>query len=134
MKRIAAIDYGLKRIGIALSDPTGSMAFPFKTVEGGKKAALHVKEALKEHVLEKIIIGLPLLMNGQEGEMVHAVRAFAEELDKLMQIPILFLDERLTSAQADKSLKEISCNRKKRSAKIDTAAAALLLQHYLDTL
>jgi putative Holliday junction resolvase len=134
-KRIAAIDYGLKRIGIALSDSTGSMAFPFATVEGGKKGAAHVMQALEKYKQEitKIIVGLPLLMNGKEGDMAQAVRLFVKELEALADLPILLLDERLSSAQADKSLKENLFNRKKRSSKIDMAAATLLLQNYLDT-
>jgi RNAse H-fold protein YqgF len=134
-KRIAAIDFGLKRIGISLTDPTGSMAFPFATVEGGKKGPAHVMQALEKHKREiaKIIVGLPLLMNGKEGDMAQAVRTFAKELETLVNLPILLLDERLSSAQAEKSLKENSFNRKKRSSKIDMAAATLLLQNYLDT-
>ncbi len=135
-QRMAAIDFGLKRIGIALSDPRGKLASPLKTVDGGKRGAIHVVEALRpyQQELTKILVGLPLLMNGKEGDMAMAVRVFAQELETLMPIPILLLDERLSSAQADKSLKELSFNRKKRSSKIDMAAATLLLQNYLDTL
>ena len=136
MTRIAGIDYGLKRIGLALTDSMGKMAFPFKTVEGGKKGVFHVAEALRpyQRELTLIILGLPLLMNGKEGEMAQLVRLFAGELEAYLKIPVLLLDERLSSSQAEKSLKELSFNRKKRSAKIDTAAATLLLQNYLDTL
>ncbi len=135
-QRIAAIDFGLKRIGIALSDPRGKLASPFKTVDGGKKGAVHVVEALRpyQQEIKTILIGLPLLMNGKEGDMAILVRTFAQELENLIHIPILLLDERLSSAQADRSLKELSFNRKKRSTKIDMAAATLLLQNYLDTL
>jgi len=132
-KRLAAIDFGLKRIGIALSDPTNFLASPFTTVEGGRNAVQNVANALKDHPISQILIGLPLLMNGKEGDMAHLVRIFAQKLEELTHIPILFIDERLSSAQADKILKERSFNRKQRSSKIDTTAATLLLQHYLDS-
>ena len=133
--RVAAIDYGLKRIGIAVSDASGKLAFPLAKVEGGRKAVTNVAKALesKKNELAKIIVGHPLLMNGQEGEMAISSRKFAEELEKAICLPVLLWDERLSSAQADRNLRELSLNRKERSAKIDTAAATLLLQSYLDS-
>lgn len=131
-QRIAAIDFGLKRIGIALSDLSQTLASPFKVVEGGRKAVENVVCALQNQPLAKIIVGLPLLLNGKEGDMAAAVRAFAKALETALNIPILLIDERLSSAQAEKRLKESSFNRKERSSKIDTAAATLLLQQYLD--
>lgn len=132
-KRLAAIDFGLKRIGIALSDPTNFLASPLTTVEGGKNAIPNIIRVLSAYPLEKILVGLPLLMNGKDSDMTTLVRTFAQNLEAAIHIPTLLIDERLTSAQADKFLKEQSFNRKQRSSKIDTAAATLLLQHYLDS-
>ena len=132
MGRIAAIDYGLKRIGIAVSDERGKIAFPMTTVEGGKKGAENVAAALKGKNDEKVLLGLPLLLNGKEGDMAIAVRKFSTELEKVLSLPIILWDERLSSVGADRQLRELSLNRKERSEKIDAATAALLLQSYLD--
>ncbi|MBX9745138.1 MAG: Holliday junction resolvase RuvX [Chlamydiales bacterium] len=133
--RIAAIDYGEKRIGIALSDSNCRIALPLTTVEGGRNAVSNVLKALESYKgqIRLIVIGLPLLMNGTEGTMAQNVRAFAKKLESTSQLPLVFLDERLSSAQADRQLQEISMNRKARSSKIDMTAATLLLQHYLDS-
>lgn len=132
MGRIAAIDYGLKRIGIALSDPGKKIALPYKTVAGGRQAVQEVKQALKEKDVEKIVLGLPLLMNGQKGDMAIAVEKFGAQLNEALHIPVIFRDERLSSKGADASLKEISLNRKQRSERMDETAAMLLLQSFLD--
>lgn len=134
MPRIAAIDFGLKRIGIALSDERKKIALPLVTVEGGKKAVANTIAALekKQGDIEKIIVGLPLLMNGEKGPMAKEVEAFAKALEIATGIPIEFLDERLSSKMADQRLRELSLNRKERTERLDMAAAALLLQSYLD--
>lgn len=134
MPRIAAIDFGLKRIGIAISDDRKKLAFPFKVVEGGKRAVEHTAAALQPKIgeIEKILVGLPLLMSGEKGEMALAAEAFAEALEKAVNIPVELCDERLSSKHADRSLRELLVRRKDRSAQIDMSAAALLLQSYLD--
>jgi len=133
-KRVAAIDYGEKRIGIAISDPSGRIALPLTQVAGGKQALSHIEKALASYKndLLRIVVGLPLLLSGQESEMTKKVRLFGEELEKFFSLPVVFVDERLSSKQADKQLKELSYNRKKRNEKIDIVSAALLLQHHLD--
>ncbi len=134
MGRIAAIDFGLKRIGIALSDERKKIAFPLETVAGGKKAIENIKKALGSRLkeVELILIGLPLLMNGQEGDMALAVKKFGAELEASLTIPVQTIDERLSSKMADRSMREFHLNRKERTEMIDTAAAAMLLQSYLD--
>lgn len=132
MGRVAAIDYGLKRIGIALSDAGKKIAFPYQTVPGGRQAIASIATALKGQDVEKIILGLPLLMNGQKGDMALEVEKFAKILEESLKIPVIFRDERLSSRGAEATLKEISLNRKQRSARIDETAATLLLQSFLD--
>ncbi len=132
MGRIAAIDFGLKRIGIALSDAGKKIALPLTTVEGGKKAIENIAQALHNKDVELILLGLPILMNGKKGDMAELVEKFGASLEAALKIPILFRDERLSSKQADTGLREISLNRKERSAKIDVTAATFLLQTYLD--
>ncbi len=132
MGRIAAIDYGLKRIGIALSDAGKKIAFPYRTVPGGRRGIAEIATALKGQDVEKVLLGLPLLMNGQKGDMALEVEKFAKALEEALHIPIVLRDERLSSRGAEASLKEISLNRKQRSARIDETAATLLLQSFLD--
>jgi putative Holliday junction resolvase len=134
MKRIIAIDFGLKRIGIAISDGGQKIAFPLETVAGGNGAMLNIKTALKDKLseIEKILVGLPVLLNGKEGDMAILVKTFAKSLEDAFQLPVELIDERFTSRMADQNLKEIHLNRKERTAKLDTAAAAILLQAYLD--
>lgn len=132
MKRVAAIDFGLKRIGIAISDENKRIALPLTTVEGGKKAVANILAALKGKEVEKFLIGYPLLMSGKKGEMAELVEKFAAELESISHIPVILQDERLSSKHAEASLREISMNREKRTEKIDMIAATFLLQSYLD--
>ncbi len=129
MGRIAAIDYGLKRIGIAISDERKRIALPLTTVEGGKKAIENIAAAIREKNVERLVMGLPLLMNGKKGEMAEAVEKFAKAIEEALKIPVTLLDERLSSRQAER---EIPLNRKARSERIDQVAATLILQSYLD--
>jgi putative Holliday junction resolvase len=132
--RIAAIDWGLKRIGIAVSDENKKIALPLKTVAGGKQGVSEVLKALAAKEIELILVGLPLLLNGKEGDMTQAVRQFAKELELSCKIPIKFIDERFSSKLADQSLKEIHLKRKERKEMMDITAAVILLQGYLDCL
>ena len=132
--RIAAVDWGLKRIGIAISDERKKISLPLKTVAGGKQGASEVVKALSSKQVELILVGLPLLLNGKEGESALAVKQFAKELELLSKIPIQFIDERFSSKLADQSLKEIHLKRKERKEMMDITAAVILLQGYLDCL
>ncbi len=133
MARVAAIDFGLKRIGLAVSDKDRKIALPVDVVEGGKKALQSIREALPLKEIDLIIVGLPLEMNGKKGLMAEKIENFAKVLEEAFEIPVQLIDERLSSKGADVQLKEISLNRKSRSEKIDMIAATLLLQTYLET-
>lgn len=137
MSRLLAIDYGRKRIGLAKTDLTQSMAFPHGVIEAKNTLEETIKVVHKEIStllpVEKIIMGLPLEMSGKVGPMAEEVKKFAEALSKVTPIEIVFWDERLSSSQVEKSLKELDYNRKKRAAHSDTAAACLILQNYLDS-
>lgn len=132
--RIAAIDFGFKRIGIAISDDRKQIAFPLQVVAGGKQGVKNTVAALqtKRSELEKVLVGLPLLMNGTKGEMAQAAENFAKKLELELKIPIELIDERLSSRHAEQSLKELALNRKERAEQLDMSSAALLLQSYLD--
>ncbi|HSX13506.1 MAG TPA: Holliday junction resolvase RuvX [Chlamydiales bacterium] len=130
MKRIVSIDFGLKRCGLAISNPTQTMALPWTTVE--PKQIISTITKRKEEI-EGIIIGLPLLMSGAKSEMAGRVEAFAKELEIALQMPVALFDERLSSKHAEAVLRETGDSRKSRSAKTDEVAATLLLQSYLDS-
>lgn len=132
MGRIASIDFGLKRIGLALSDQQRRIALPLTVVEGGKKAVQNVRAALPLKEISLIVIGMPLELSGKKGPMAELVEQFAKQLHDALQIPIHFIDERLSSKLADAHLKEFSFNGKQRREKIDMVAATLILQTYLD--
>lgn len=129
MGRIICIDFGKKRIGLAWSDPSHTLALPGPTIEGGLDAVCKV---LSQFEIDTIVVGLPLLLNGTKGEMALLAEQFGEALQKRLHVEVVFFDERLSSRQAEVLLQERSLRRKERSAKIDTAAATLLLQAYLD--
>lgn len=134
--RLVGIDFGLKRIGVALSDPRQVIATPFLVIElSGSlvKTAIALKGKLAAYKdLGGIVVGLPLHLSGEESELSLLARKFAAALEEQFSLPLIFWDERLTSAQVEKSLKETSCTRKKRAQLSDTLAAALILQNYLD--
>lgn len=136
MGRIACIDYGKARLGLAVSDERAILAQsrPFiPAARSLEETAKRVAEELKKQgPLTTILIGLPLHLSGKESPMSEEVRKFADLLGAFCSTPIVLWDERLSTAQADKSLKEANLNRKKRAAVVDSFSAALLLQGYLD--
>ena len=139
MTRIAAIDYGRARIGLAITDESQRVALPLKTVPSAKTLALSAKKIIEELTvylpkIEKIVLGLPLMLSGKKGEMALEVEKFKEELEKITEIPIILWDERLTSAQAETSLKEMDLTRKQRAKQSDSTAAYIILQNFLDAL
>lgn len=137
MGRILSIDYGKKRIGIALSDPMKIVASPLKTIHAGKNdketLALIVQE-IESYDLETIIIGLPLLLSGKESETSLLVRKLVATLEEKITTPIILWDERLTSKQVERVMMEGNVKRKKRTEHVDTLSATLILQSYMDTL
>ena len=136
MGRILGIDFGLKRIGLALSDPLKIIASPIKTVQFSTSLEFTVEIILKELAqVEKIVLGLPLLLSGQDSETTKLVRKFAAILMEKTKLPIVLWDERLTSSQVNKFLKsQGKMNRKNRSQHVDKMCATLILQNYLDGL
>ena len=128
-KRIVAVDFGTKRCGLAISNETKSMALPWTTVS--LSTIIPTIQKRKEEI-DSIIVGLPLLMNGQKAEMAKAVEAFAEKLEIALELPIILFDERLSSKHAESALRETGQKRKAIAKKTDETAATFLLQSYLD--
>lgn len=141
--RIVGIDWGLARLGIALSDTSKLLATPLKTLTAEKKALDTAKKLLAEllahatankYQIEAIVMGMPLMMSGKAGFQADEVKNFIELLKSLTDIPIITWDERLTTSMAERSLKESSLTRKKRAQVVDSIAAIIILQNYLDHL
>ena len=133
--RVLAIDHGTVRMGIAVSDPGGIVATPLEYIPaepfGGFLARL--KELIKEKEVEMILVGMPRNMDGSYDPAAAKVREFVAVLKENIIVPIKTWDERLTSAQANRFLLQANVRRKDRKQKVDRAAAAILLQSFLDS-
>ena len=134
--RILAIDHGSKRIGIALSDELKMIAQPLEFVPAKPfpDFVTRLRELLDEKEVELILVGMPRNMDGSYGEAAVQVEEFVDSLKSEVSVPVRTWDERLTSAQANRSLIEANVGRQKRKETVDAIAAALLLQSYLDRL
>ena len=140
--RALGLDVGSRRIGTALSDQLGLLAAPWRTVQVGRGRELaEIASMVAEREIEIIVIGLPVSLDGTEGPQALTVRAFAERLVAHLAtarpaasaaIPIAFADERFTTAEAERLLLQRNLSREERRARIDAAAAAIMLQDWLD--
>ncbi len=140
-KRIVAIDYGLARIGMAISDPRSIIATPLPTLLAEKRleatvekvvGTLHEIEEKYRCLVDCMVVGLPLLLSGKRSHITEEVELFIEKMRKKIDIPIIPWDERLSSVQAERVLREENLTRKKRSRAIDSVSAIVILQNYLD--
>lgn len=141
--RFIGVDYGMARLGISVSDESKLIAMPLIVMRAEKKTERTVTKFLKElerhqkerdYVVSGIIVGLPLLMSGKVGFLADEVKNFIELLRQVSTIPVSTWDERLTTVQAERSLRESSMTRKRRTEYVDTVAAVIILQNYLDSL
>ena len=132
--RIMGLDLGEKRIGIAFSDPMGWTAQGHSILQrkGLKKDLSYLQELCQEFQVEKIVLGLPLNMNGTMGPRALETQEFARALQEALKIPVDFWDERLSSKSAERVLLEADLSRKRRKELIDKIAAVHILQAYLD--
>jgi len=134
LKRWLSLDLGHVRIGVALSDPLGLTAQPLTVLEaaGTQKDMIAIGELVNQYEVTQVIVGLPLNMDGTESATTKKVREFTQKLSGKLNIPVYFVDERLTSKQAERALIEGNVRRENRKGKIDKVAAALLLQAALE--
>ena len=135
--RYLGLDYGEKTVGIALSDALFMTAQPFETVfrkEENKlrRTLARIQEICREQEVSKIILGLPLSMDGSDSETTVKVRAFKEVLERRTGLPVVFQDERLTTVEADGILEEMEVPASERKAYIDKIAAAVILREYMN--
>ena len=132
--RIAGIDYGTKRIGIAISDPGHAIASPHEnyTRNGWEADAIRFQRLVAEDDIIQFVVGLPLHVSGDESPKSKEAREFGAWLQDLTAIPVEFFDERYTSAESEAMLIDIDMTRKQRKKRLDMLAAQLILKGYLD--
>ena len=137
--RIMGLDFGSKTVGVAVSDPLLITAQGLEIIRRKEENKLRqtlarIEELITEYEVEEIVLGLPKNMNGTEGPSCDMAKEFAAEVEKAVDTPIVFWDERLTSRIAENAMIEADLSRKKRKQKVDSLAAILILQNYLDYL
>jgi putative holliday junction resolvase len=132
--RVLALDVGDVRIGVALSDETGTIATGLPTIErvGPRKDVKAVVALVREHAAGEVVVGLPKRLDGTLGPQAEKVLAFLETLRHPAGVPVVPWDERFTTKMAEAALIEADVSRRGRKAKIDQVAAVLILQSYLD--
>ena len=133
--RILALDVGSRRIGLAVSDPLGITAQGLDTLYRKNKRTdfEHLERVIRDYAVRELVVGLPLRMSGAEGTQSVKMTAFAEELRKRFQLPVHLWDERLTSAEAHRILREAELSIEKRKHAVDRMAAVLILQNFLES-
>jgi putative Holliday junction resolvase len=133
--RILGLDVGSKTIGVAVSDPLGFTAQGLPTIRRQKKRLDFEKleTLIRQYQVTQIVVGLPLRMSGVEGIQAEKMQVFAEELRKRFHLPVHLWDERLTSAQANRLLRETEMSIKRRGEVVDQMAAVLILQSFMES-
>jgi putative Holliday junction resolvase len=137
--RVLGVDFGERRVGLAVSDATGMLARPLETlvVRGGADAVKRVVDAIErlardDDGLGRIVVGMPARLDGTPTHATHRVAAFVDALRKRTTVPVVTEGEQLTSREAESRLARHERDWKKRKAQLDAAAAAIILQDYLD--
>ena len=133
--RILGLDFGERRIGVALSDASAITAQPLTVIErhGLAKDIQSIEALIRQHAVESIVMGLPLTLEGERGPQAQRALAFGSELKRATQIPLEWVDERFTTAQGIKALSEAGESGRQQRKRIDQVAAQLILQSYLDS-
>jgi putative Holliday junction resolvase len=134
-KRILGLDVGARRIGIAVSDPLGITAQGLETLQRRNKKSdfAELERVIREFEVKEIVVGLPLRMSGLEGTQAEKMQIFAEDLRKRFRLPVHLWDERLTSAEANRLLRETELSIEKRGKAVDRMAAVLILQGWMES-
>ena len=134
--RILGVDWGEKRIGLAISDPLRITAQPLDTVicSSPRKSAEEVARVTRAYKIELAVIGLPLRFNGTSGSQAQRVRAWGEKFSRVRALPVVYRDERMTSQEAERVLLQADLRRKRRRETTDRLAAQIILQGYLNQL
>lgn len=136
MPRILAVDWGERRVGIAISDPQGILATGLPTIQArDREAALAaLARVVEEQEASRVVVGLPLLLSGERGEAARSAQAFADALAQRVAVPVDTYDERLTSALSQRRLREVGVRAGRHKHRVDQGAAVALLESYLQRL
>ena len=134
MSRVLGIDYGERRVGLAISDPLRVLATPLETIEvQSDKQTLRAIEAVCQRAeITELVLGFPINMDGTHGLMAEKVKTFADQLDARLRLPVHLQDERMSSAEAQRVLLAADVSRQGRKKVVDKLAAQLILQSWLD--
>jgi putative holliday junction resolvase len=132
--RLLGLDIGERRIGVAVSDPAGRVATPLAVLDAPAvmSDATPLRRLVEDYDAERLVVGLPLSMSGEEGPQATSVREAAERMAQAVGLPITYVDERLSSVQAERAMAEAGASSRRRRGSVDMVAASLLLQAYLD--
>ncbi len=132
--RILGLDFGTRRVGVAISDPTNVIATGVTTLENSPRLIDELGAIIREYGPVLIVVGMPITLKGEKGRKALEAEAFAQRIGVQLNLPVVFADERFSSVQAQETLREMGVGRKRRRSKstIDRMAAALILQGYLD--
>ncbi len=130
---VLGLDFGARRIGLAVSDAEGSIAFPIGVLERTRRAEdlAALAAMVRERGVVAVVMGLPLHMDGGAGAGAEAARAFAKDLRAALDVPVALIDERWTTAEAERSLADAPRKRRRQKGKVDALAATLILRTYL---
>lgn len=132
--RVLAIDHGTKRVGLAISDPTGKIVLPAGVIEPRSEQDLleKLERIVEDRSVEEVIIGLPKNMNDTLGPRAKEVLAFAERLREVLSVPVRTWDERLTTVEAEERLRDTPLSRKRKRTHVNAVSAQILLESYLE--
>ncbi len=133
---ILGLDYGDARIGVAVSDELHLTSLPLKTIKnsGFEDVLEELSDIVEKHDIEKIVVGLPLHMDGGRGERAEITEKFVDDLRENLHLPVILMDERLTSAEIERVLLKADLSRAARKRKRDKLAASLILRKYLESI
>lgn len=130
---VLAVDPGTRRIGVAISDPTGKIALPVMVISRvGERHMQQLTKLVVERSVDEIVVGLPKTLRGEEGSSAGEARALARELKELLNLPVHVFDERFTTVEAETALRSGGMKEERQRSLVDKLAATLLLQSFLD--
>ncbi len=132
--RILGLDLGSRRVGIAISDPSGTIASALETVDGRDKDYLvaHIKHIVAEREIAEVVVGRPLHLNGAVGAQAQRYAELTERIANSLDVPVRYQDERFTTVEAHQTMKSMGVDSRKRRDSVDRVAAVIILQTYLD--
>ena len=132
MKPLLGIDFGRARIGLAISDELRFLAHPLETIPANKDSIKRISEIVGDRKIDKVVVGIPRHMSGEIGETAKAALEFADKLRSQISCPVETWDERLTTAGAERALRDAGKKTRKTRHIVDQVAAQMILQSYLD--